>query len=215
MTKHSVPKSKHSEDDIIKVLEFLIEKTFMFFICGKGFPADNRYTNRKKLCPSSSQNISQSIWSRIYTVFALNGKETVCFSFQFHVYRYIDEVCQLTTQSLIIIWAKWILLNLRSDKTERNTSVSYQDLLMLIWMDGQLHTSIYGKRDDINLVITNFCSWVAIFELCQLMLLYLSASICPGLLLGWMLYSEGDATFQQASRSGICHGTLKIVIEEI
>ena len=36
------------------------------------------------------------------------------------------------------------------------TSASYLDLLLSIERDGQLHTSIYDKRDDFNFHITNF-----------------------------------------------------------
>ena len=42
------------------------------------------------------------------------------------------------------------------DTTESTTSTSYLDLLLLIGRDGQLHTSIYDKRDDFNFYITNF-----------------------------------------------------------
>ena len=42
------------------------------------------------------------------------------------------------------------------DKKERNTSVSYLDFLLSIARDGQLHTSIYYKRDDFNFHIINF-----------------------------------------------------------
>ena len=40
--------------------------------------------------------------------------------------------------------------------TESNTFASYVDLLLSIGKDGQLHTSIYDKRDDFNFHITNF-----------------------------------------------------------
>ena len=36
------------------------------------------------------------------------------------------------------------------------TSASYLDLLLSIGRDGQLHTSLYDKRDDFNFHITNF-----------------------------------------------------------
>ena len=36
------------------------------------------------------------------------------------------------------------------DTTESNTSASYLDLLLSIGRDGQIHTSIYDKCDDIN-----------------------------------------------------------------
>ena len=45
------------------------------------------------------------------------------------------------------------------DTTESTTSVSYleiTDLLLSIGRDGQLHTSIYDKRDDFNFNITTF-----------------------------------------------------------
>ena len=44
------------------------------------------------------------------------------------------------------------------DMTESNTSASYLDLLLSIGRDGQLHTSLYDKRDDFNFHITNFPS---------------------------------------------------------
>ena len=42
------------------------------------------------------------------------------------------------------------------DTTGSTTSASYLDLLLSIERDGQLHTSIYDKRDDFNFHITNF-----------------------------------------------------------
>ena len=40
------------------------------------------------------------------------------------------------------------------DTTESTTSDFYLDLLLSIWRDGQFHTSIYDKRDDLNFHIT-------------------------------------------------------------
>ena len=42
------------------------------------------------------------------------------------------------------------------DTTESNTSASYLDLLLSIWRDGQLRTSLYDKHDNFNFHITNF-----------------------------------------------------------
>ena len=42
------------------------------------------------------------------------------------------------------------------DTTESTTSASYLDLLLLIRRDGQLHTSIFDKRDYFNFHITNY-----------------------------------------------------------
>ena len=62
-------------------------------------------------------------------------------------------------------------------RAESNTSAPYNlDLLLSIERDGQLHTSIYNKRDDFNFQITNF-------PFLFLWRLYLTAyTICPGLL---------------------------------
>ena len=51
-----------------------------------------------------------------------------------------------------ITWARCIPLNSRSKTRQRATL----DLLLSIGRDGQLHTSIYDKRDDFNFHITNF-----------------------------------------------------------
>ena len=42
------------------------------------------------------------------------------------------------------------------DTTKSKTSASYLDLLLSCGRDGQLHISIYDKRDDFNFQITNF-----------------------------------------------------------
>ena len=40
--------------------------------------------------------------------------------------------------------------------TKSNQYASYLDLLLSIGKDGQLHTSIYDKRDNLSIQITNF-----------------------------------------------------------
>ena len=42
------------------------------------------------------------------------------------------------------------------DTTESKTSASHLDLLLSIGRDGQLHTTLYDKRDFFNFHITNF-----------------------------------------------------------
>ena len=48
--------------------------------------------------------------------------------------------------------------------TQSTTSAFYLDLLLLIWRDGQLHISIYDRRDNYNFQITNVPFWVVIFH---------------------------------------------------
>ena len=84
------------------------------------------------------------------------------------------------------------------DTTERHTSASYLDLLLSIGRDGQLHTSIYDKRDDFNFHITN----------CPFLSSNIPTSPAYGVFISqlirysracsfvWMFYPEGDATFK-------------------
>ena len=45
--------------------------------------------------------------------------------------------------------------------------------------------------------------------------LWILHTVCQGLLLLWMFYSMGGATFIKAPRTGICHGTFEIVPQEV
>ena len=104
-------------------------------------------------------------------VFSLDWKDSIRFSFHFHVNVYFCSSIMfglLTDQSLKITWARFILLNLRSKyATESNTSASDFDLCVLlsIGRGGQLHTSVYDKRYDFNFHITIFRAFVAIFHI--------------------------------------------------
>ena len=82
--KHSDSKSKYTEEDNIKMLEFLVDNIFVV-IAEKGFPTDNRHSPGYKLCPSSSRHMSVLIRSEIHTVFALGRFEMVSISVQLHI----------------------------------------------------------------------------------------------------------------------------------
>ena len=115
---------------------------------------------KMKICasigPSSSRLISLLTWSRIYTVFALNREEQLASRFN-DTYRYIDDVLSISNPEFENYLGQMYPVELEiKDTTESNTSASYLDLLLSIGRDGQLHTSIYEKRDDFNFHITNF-----------------------------------------------------------
>ena len=73
-------------------------------------------------------------------------------------YRYIDDVLSsINNPEFENNLGQMYPVELEiKDTTERNTCASYLDLLLSIGRDGQLHTSIYDKRDDFNFHITNF-----------------------------------------------------------
>ena len=71
-------------------------------------------------------------------------------------YRYIDDVLSIINPELENYLGQMYPVELEAkDTTESNISASYLDLLLSIGRDGQLHTSIYDKRDDFNFHITN------------------------------------------------------------
>ena len=79
---------------------------------------------------------------------------------------------------------------------ESTTFASYLDLLRSIGRDGQLHTSIYDKRDDFYFHITNFRSWVVIFHLPRPMaFLSLNLYDTPGLALRMNVLFWGPVDF--------------------
>ena len=129
--------------------------------CGNGFPADSRYSNGNKLCPSLSRHISLLIWSRINTTFCSQpGENSWRLNF---TYRYIDDVLSISNPEFENYLGQMYPVELEiKDTTESNTSASYLDLILSIGRDGQLHTFICDKRDASTSQI--FRSWVAIFQ---------------------------------------------------
>ena len=72
-------------------------------------------------------------------------------------YRYIDDVLSINNPEFENYLGQMYPAELEiKDTTESTTSASYLDLQLSIGRDGQLHTSIYDKRDDFNFHITNF-----------------------------------------------------------
>ena len=84
------------------------------------------------------------------------GRKQLTSRFNF-TYRYIDDVLSINIQEFENYLGKIYPVELEiKDTTESNTSASYTDLHLSIGRDGQLHASIYDKRDDFNFHITNF-----------------------------------------------------------
>ena len=73
-------------------------------------------------------------------------------------YRYIDDVFSMNNPELEYYLGQMYPAKLEIKDTTESISLpaSYLYLLLLIGRDGQLHTSIYDKRNDFNFHITNF-----------------------------------------------------------
>ena len=94
------------------------------------------------------------MWTKTFFFLELIWKKHLASRFNF-TYRYIDDVLSINNPEFENYQMYPVELEIK-DKTESNISTSYLDLLPSIGRDGQLHTSIYDKRDDFNFHITNF-----------------------------------------------------------
>ena len=91
----------------------------------------------------------------VYSICSQREKKQLASRFNL-TYRYIDDVLSINNPEFENYPGQMYPAELEiNDTTERTTSASYLDLLLSIGRNGQLHTSIYDKRDDLNFHITN------------------------------------------------------------
>ena len=137
------------------MFEFLVDNIFVVF-CPKSLPADSRHSNGYEWCPSSRRHLSVFVWSGFHTVFALDGEENLASRFNF-TYRYLHRwrIVHKPPEFENYLGQMYPVELEIKDTTESTISASYLDLLLSIGRDGQLHASIYDKREDFNLHITN------------------------------------------------------------
>ena len=111
------------------MLEFLVDNIFVVSNCA---------TLLDDICLHSYE--AEFIQSLVST-----GKKQIASRFNL-TYRYIDDVLKINNPEFENYLSQMYPAELEiKDSTENITSVSYLDLLLSI---GQLHTSIYDKRDD-------------------------------------------------------------------
>ena len=153
--EHSDSKHKYSEDDIIKMLEFLVGNIFVVF-AGKVFQLIVGIPMGTNCAPFLADIFLYSYEAEFIQSLLSTGRKQLASRFNF-TYRYIDDVLSINSPEFENYLGQMCPVELEiKDLTESNTSGSYLDLLLSIGRDGQLHTSIYDKRDDFNFHITNF-----------------------------------------------------------
>ena len=156
--------------------EFLVDNIFVVFagIVFQqiiGFPID---TN----CAPALANIFLYEAEFIHS-FISTGRKRLASQFNF-TYRYIDDVLSINNPDFENYLGQTYPPELEiKDTMESNTSASYLDLLLSIGRDGQLHTSLYDKRDDFNFHITNFP--------------FLSSNIPSSLPIAFLSHNSSDA----------------------
>ena len=148
-------KNKYSEDDIIKMLEFLVDNIFVVF-AGKVFQQTVGIPMGTNCALPLADIFLYSYEAEFIQSLLSTGKKKLASRFNL-TYTYIDDVLSINNPEFEHYLDQMYPSELEiKDTTGGITSASYLDLLLSIGRDGQLHTSIYDKRDDFNLRITNF-----------------------------------------------------------
>ena len=135
-----------------------------------------------------SRSVMVKNWCNVLSLEGVSGTS---------MYRYIDDVLSINNPEFENYLGQMYPAELEiKDTTESTTSASYLDLLLSIGRDGQLHTSIYDKRDDFNFHITNFPFLSSYFHLCR-PTAYLCLNLCytPGLAPGMNVLFWGSDDF--------------------
>ena len=152
--EHSDTKNKYTEDDIINMLEFLVDNIFVVF-GGKVFQQIVGIPMGTNCAPLLADIFLYSYEADFIHSLLSTGKKKLASQFNF-TYRYIDDVLSNNNPDFENYLGQMYPAELEiKNQTESNTSASYLDLLLSIGRDGQLRTSLYDKRDDFNLHITN------------------------------------------------------------
>ena len=139
------------------MLEFLVDNIFVVF-SGKVFQQIVGIPMGTNCAPLLADIFLNSYEAEYIQSLLSTGRKQLASRFNF-TYRYIDDVLSINNPEFENYLGQMYPVELEiKDTTESNTSASYLDLLLSIGRDayGQLHTSIYDKRDDFNFNITNF-----------------------------------------------------------
>ena len=137
------------------MLEFLVDNIFMVF-AGKFFQQIIGIPMGTNCALLLADIFMYSYEAEFIQSLLSTGRKRLASQFNF-TYRYIDDVLSINNPDFENYLGQMYPPELEiKDTTESNTSASYLDLLLSIGRDGQLHTSLYDKRDDFNFHITNF-----------------------------------------------------------
>ena len=153
--EHTDSKSKYTEEDIIRMLEFIVDNIFVVF-AGKLFQQMIGIPKGTNCAHLLADIFLYSYEAEFIQSLLSTGRKRLASQFNF-TYRYIDDVLSIINPDFEHYLGQMYPPELDiKDTAESNTSASYLDLLLSIGRDGQLHTSLYDKRDDFNFHITNF-----------------------------------------------------------
>ena len=154
--KHnSESKQKYTEEDVIKMLEFLIDNIFVQF-GGLVFQQTIGIPMGTNCAPLLADLFLHSYEAEFIEGLLRNKEKKLARSFN-SSFRYIDDVLSLNNPRfgdfLHTIYPKELEIK---DTTDSSKSASYLDLFLEIDRQGRLRTRLYDKRDDFSFPIVNF-----------------------------------------------------------
>ena len=136
------------------MLEFLVHNIFVVF-AGKVFQQTVGIPMGTNCAPFLADIFLYSYEADFIQSLLSTGKKQLASRFNL-IFRYIDDVLSINSTSFENYLGQIYPAELEiKDTTESTASASYLDLLLSIGRDGQLHTSVYDKRDNFNFHITN------------------------------------------------------------
>ena len=155
VTNHSDCKTKYSEDDITRMIDFLIDNIFVNF-GGRIFQQTIGIPMGTNCAPLLADLFLYSYEAEFVQSLIKQGERALAKKFNL-TFRYIDDVLSLNNKffsdSLHRIYPSELEIK---DTTDTLNSASYLDLQLECDRNGILSTRIYDKRDDFDFKIVNF-----------------------------------------------------------
>ena len=135
MKEHSDSKNKYSEDDIIKMLEFLVEN-IVFVFAGKVFRQTVGIAMGTNCDPLFADIFLYSYDADFIQSLLSTGRKQLASRFN-HTFRYIDDLLSINNPEFEnFLGQMYPAEHEITDTTESSTSASYLDLLLSIGKDG-------------------------------------------------------------------------------
>ena len=163
VNEHSDSKNKYSEDDIIKMIEFLVDNIFVVF-AGKIFQQLVGIPMGTNCAPLLTDIFLYSYEAECVQSLLSTGRKQLASRFNF-TYRYIDDVLSINNPEFENTWARCIPLSSRSKTRQRAT------LLLLTWIyfcrsGGRVNFTLPFMTNVTISISTShiFRSWVAIIQ---------------------------------------------------
>ena len=201
-------KHKYSEDDIIKMLEFLVDNIFVVF-ARKVFQQIVGIPMGTNCAPLLADIFLYSYEAEFIQSLLSIGRKQLASRFNF-TYRYIDDVLSINNPEFENYLGQMYPVELEiKDTTESNTSASYLDFTSICRSGGTVNFTLPFMTNVTISISTSqiFRSWVAIFQPRPPMAsLFRSLYGMPGLAPRMDVLSWGQQTTMDGERPVLSEG---------